>query len=63
MVMANARGFLGRRQESRAPGREPKEVAKAAYALYEQRGRSDGHALEDWIKAEELVKNRHHLAQ
>ena len=27
-------------------------VAELAYALYEQRGRKDGHDLEDWFNAE-----------
>lgn len=31
-------------------------IALRAYALYEQRGRQDGQALEDWLNAErELV--------
>ena len=31
-------------------------IALRAYALYEQRGRQDGQALEDWVNAErELV--------
>ncbi|MBK8276959.1 MAG: DUF2934 domain-containing protein [Nitrospira sp.] len=27
-----------------------------AYELYEQRGCLDGHALEDWLKAETIIK-------
>jgi hypothetical protein len=30
-------------------------VALKAYELYEQRGRIDGHALEDWLKAEAII--------
>jgi hypothetical protein len=30
-------------------------IAKKAYELYEQRGRGEGRALEDWLKAEEIV--------
>lgn len=30
-------------------------IAMKAYELYEQRGRIDGHALEDWLKAEAIV--------
>jgi len=51
------------------PGREPTGPAKQttkgawahdriraeAYALYEQRGRQDGRALEDWLTAERQV--------
>jgi hypothetical protein len=31
-------------------------IAKTAYDMYEQRGRQDGRDLEDWIKAEAMVK-------
>jgi hypothetical protein len=33
------------------------EIRRRAYKLYEQRGRADGHALEDWLQAEaEMVR-------
>jgi hypothetical protein len=32
-----------------------KEIRQRAYVLYEGRGRADGRALEDWLKAEEEV--------
>ncbi len=35
------------------------EVARVAYDLYEKRGRIHGHDLEDWLKAETMVKNRY----
>lgn len=31
-------------------------IAKKAYDLYEQRGRQPEHDVEDWLKAEELVR-------
>ena len=31
-------------------------IAKKAYELYEQRGRQAEHHVEDWLKAEELVR-------
>ena len=31
-------------------------IAKKAYELYEQRGRQAEHDMEDWLKAEELVR-------
>lgn len=31
-------------------------VAMKAYEMYEQRGRIDGHDLEDWLMAEAIVK-------
>ena len=34
------------------------DIARVAYELYLQRGRVDGHALEDWIKAEAILRQR-----
>ena len=31
-------------------------IALKAYELYEQRGREDGHALEDWLTAEAIIR-------
>ena len=28
------------------------EIRRRAYALYEQRGREDGHHIDDWLRAE-----------
>ena len=30
-------------------------VAVLAYSMYEQRGRQDGHDVEDWIQAEKTI--------
>jgi len=40
-----------------APALESHEdlVRRAAYAKYEQRGKEDGHEIEDWLSAEEEV--------
>jgi outer membrane protein TolC len=35
---------------SATPTRE--DIAQRAYALYEARGREDGHDLDDWLQAE-----------
>jgi len=35
-----------------------REVECVAYELYEQRGRVGGYALDDWLKAEEIVRQR-----
>ncbi|MEP6890181.1 MAG: DUF2934 domain-containing protein [Nitrospirota bacterium] len=32
------------------------QIAKKAYELYEKRGRQAEHDVEDWLKAEELVR-------
>jgi hypothetical protein len=35
------------------------QISRRAYQLYEQRGRQDGHAVEDWLQAEaELAGER-----
>jgi hypothetical protein len=35
------------------------EIAQRAYALYEARGREDGHDIDDWLEAErELLEER-----
>ena len=33
------------------------QIAKRAYELYEQRGRQDGKAIQDWEQAEEEVRS------
>lgn len=35
-----------------------KLIAMKAYELYEQRGRADGHDVEDWLQAEARVNGR-----
>ena len=32
------------------------QIAKRAYALYESEGRHDGHAVQDWVKAEGEIR-------
>ncbi len=39
-------------------GEDHTPVAELAYALYEQRGRKDGHDLEDWFNAEQRIKEQ-----
>lgn len=34
------------------------EVAKKAYELYVRRGKRPGHAIDDWLEAERLVKQK-----
>jgi hypothetical protein len=34
------------------------QVRRRAYELYEQRGREDGHELDDWLQAESEVVQR-----
>jgi H+-transporting ATPase len=42
--------------EPHTPSDLDQQIAKRAYELYEQRGRQDGHADEDWSKAEEEIR-------
>jgi hypothetical protein len=32
------------------------QIAKQAYALYEEHGHHDGHAVEDWLQAERKIR-------
>lgn len=34
------------------------QIRLRAYALYEERGREDGHDLEDWLRAESQVTEK-----
>jgi hypothetical protein len=58
--MANSRGLLKARQaKPTSPKRiDQHEVARVAYELYVQRGRTDGRDLDDWLKAEALLRQR-----
>jgi hypothetical protein len=35
------------------------QIRQHAYELYEQRGRTDGHELDDWLQAESEIKGTH----
>ena len=34
------------------------QIAKRAYELYEQQGRREGHAVQDWLQAERNIRKR-----
>jgi len=34
------------------PRRREEEIRRRAHELYEERGREDGHDMEDWLRAE-----------
>ncbi len=38
------------------------KIRELAYHFYEERGRSDGHDLDDWLKAEGMIRERGNLA-
>jgi hypothetical protein len=59
MKFAQARPRKAASQEALAPPVVSQgEIALLAYELYQQRGRMDGQALEDWIKAEAILRQR-----
>jgi len=33
-------------------------ISKKAYELYEKRGKQGGHAMDDWLEAERIVKGK-----
>jgi len=43
-------------QNERSPSHE--EIADLAYRLWRERGQGDGHADEDWIRAEKQLADR-----
>lgn len=44
------------RNEGRTQVELDAEIRRRAYKLYEERGRTDGHASEDWVQAEAEVR-------
>ncbi len=34
------------------------QIRQRAYGLYERRGRTDGHDLDDWLQAEREIKGK-----
>jgi hypothetical protein len=42
--------------EPTVPAPIKRQIRQRAYALYEQRGSTDGHELDDWLQAEREIK-------
>ena len=57
-MAGNGRERVATSTQTREPVRDPQEVARAAYELFEHRGRVHGHDLEDWLEAERIVQAR-----
>jgi hypothetical protein len=58
--MATNRVFA-RRPAAKSASASPSdrdEIARVAYEFYEQRGRLDGCDVEDWLRAEAIVRAR-----
>ena len=58
MAIGQQRGRNQRVQEAQAQAADHAEVARLAYELYEQRGRVGGYDLDDWLRAEAMVRQR-----
>ena len=58
--MANNRGWrlASRKKAQSEPVFDEQEIARVAYQLYERRGRIEGHDFDDWLRAEEIVRQR-----
>ncbi|HEV2402381.1 MAG TPA: DUF2934 domain-containing protein [Candidatus Sulfotelmatobacter sp.] len=41
---------------------DDQRIRELAFHFYEERGRVDGHALDDWLKAEVILRQRAPLA-
>lgn len=60
---APIRSASSSRKRSEAPEGLWERIASKAYELWEQRGRPEGHALRDWLEAEEIVMEEIHEAR
>ena len=49
----------GQESATSSPNHVYARVAELAYSFYEQRGRRDGHDVEDWIQAEKTILEGH----
>jgi Protein of unknown function (DUF2934) len=43
-------------EPSAASREHQQQIAQLAFQLYEERGREDGHDIEDWLRAEALLQ-------
>jgi hypothetical protein len=41
---------------------DEQKIRELAFHFYEERGRVDGHDLDDWLKAEAMIRERQNLA-
>ena len=60
VLLATWRKALFRRSDARSYELEER-IRVRAYQLYEQRGKRDGHALDDWLEAEAELTDRRSL--
>ncbi len=48
-----------RKLQKNQPRDQEEQVRHRAYQIYEERGREDGHDLDDWLKAENEIAAKH----
>ena len=54
----SAGGQVSRSSPQKPISWDDTEVARVAYELFERRGRTHGHDLQDWLEAERIVLRR-----
>lgn len=59
-VMGTTVRAQGKAQAARKPaeGAGAEEIARVAYEFFERRGRLDGYDRQDWLEAEQFVRQR-----
>jgi len=59
MKLAQAKPAPQTNQITQSTSELQEQIRRRAYELYEQRGRDDGHELDDWLRAEsELAQQK-----
>lgn len=60
MARTNIRGTLFGETSRMSMGQDQftDMIRRKAYELYEKRGRKPGHAMEDWLEAERIVRQK-----
>jgi hypothetical protein len=60
MIMARTPSFKVGKSSNPAMSKEDLNalIAKKSYELYEKRGRKPGHAMDDWLEAERIIKSK-----
>ena len=56
--MARMSKTTGSTRMSASQGQLTDAIRKKAYELYEKRGKRAGHAMEDWLEAERMVRQK-----
>jgi len=57
-MLKQRKGHKPAAPQHRVPVVSRDEVARLAFEFYEQRGRTNGNDLDDWVKAEAILRQR-----